>query len=106
MFGSIRKKDYLHPFIIWILLLLWYLIFAGKFFSAPQSRLDNFVTEQSFWFFNQPPKETQDITIVAIDEASRRHLNLKWPWKRSITARLIRNIASYSPEVIGLDIVR
>jgi hypothetical protein len=64
MFGSIRKKDYLHPFIIWILLLLWYLIFAGKFFSAPQSRLDNFVTEQSFWFFNQPPKETQDITIV------------------------------------------
>jgi CHASE2 domain-containing sensor protein len=97
MFGSIRKKDYLHPFIIWILLLLWYLIFAGKFFSAPQSRLDNFV-----WFFNQPPKETQDITIVAIDEASRRHLNLKWPWKRSITARLIRNIASYSPEVIVL----
>jgi putative nucleotidyltransferase with HDIG domain len=105
MFVSIWKKDYFHPFIIWLLLLFWYLIFADKFFSAPQSKLDNFVSEQSFWFFNQPPKETEDITIVAIDEASRRHLNLKWPWKRSITARLIRDIASYSPEVIGLDIV-
>jgi putative nucleotidyltransferase with HDIG domain len=42
---------------------------------------------------------------VAIDESSRRQLNLKWPWKRSVTARLIRDIASYSPEVIGLDIV-
>jgi putative nucleotidyltransferase with HDIG domain len=105
MFGFIWKKDYIHPFIIWTLLLLWYLIFADKFFSAPQSKLDNFVTEQSFWFFNQPPKQIENITIVAIDEASRRHLNLKWPWKRSITARLIRDIASYSPEVIGLDIV-
>jgi putative nucleotidyltransferase with HDIG domain len=105
MFGSIFKKDYFHPFIIWLLLLLWYLIFADKFFFAPQSKLENFVTEQSFWFFNQPPKQTEDITIVAIDEASRHHLNLKWPWKRSITARLIRDIASYSPEVIGLDIV-
>lgn len=105
MFGSIRKKEYLHPFIIWLIFLLWYLIFAAKFFSTPQSKLDHFVTEQSFWFFNQPPEQTEDITIVAIDEASRRQLNLKWPWKRSVTARLIRNIASYSPEVIGLDIV-
>lgn len=105
MFGSIRKKDYFHPFIIWLLILLWYLVFADKFFSTPQGEFNNFVSEQSFWFFNQPPKETEEITIVAIDEASRRHLNLKWPWKRSITARLIREIASYSPEVIGLDIV-
>jgi putative nucleotidyltransferase with HDIG domain len=105
MFASIWKKDYFHPFIIWLLLLFWYLIFADKFFSAPQSKLDNFVSEQSFWFFNQPPKETEDITIVAIDEVSRHHLNLKWPWKRSVTARLIRDIASYSPAVIGLDIV-
>jgi putative nucleotidyltransferase with HDIG domain len=105
MFGSFWKKDYFHPFIIWLLILLWYLIFADKFFSTPQSEFNNFISEQSFWFFNQPPKETEEITIVAIDEASRRHLNLKWPWKRSITARLIREIASYSPEVIGLDIV-
>ncbi len=105
MLGSIKEKDYLHPLIIWLVLLLWYLVFAGRFFPIAQIKLDNFIAEQSFWFFSQPPKQAEKITIVAIDEASRRHLNLKWPWKRSITARLISNIASFSPKVIGLDII-
>jgi HD-GYP domain-containing protein (c-di-GMP phosphodiesterase class II)/CHASE2 domain-containing sensor protein len=105
MFGFFKEKDYLHPLIIWLLLLFWYFIFAEGFFSAPQIRLDNFITEQSFWFFNQTPKEAEKICIIAIDEASRRQLNLVWPWKRSITAKLIREIVSFSPEVIGLDII-
>ena len=105
LFGVIREKDYFHPFILWLILLLWYLFFASNFLSISERKLDNFITEQSFWFFNQTPKEAKEITIVAIDEASRRHLNLKWPWKRSITAKLVRNIAQFSPEVIGLDIV-
>ena len=105
MLGAIKEKNYFHPFVLWLILLLWYLIFADYFFSVPQSKVDNFITEQSFWLFNQEPKETSEITIIAIDEASRRHLNLKWPWNRSITADLIRQIASHSPKVIGLDIV-
>jgi CHASE2 domain-containing sensor protein len=105
MFGFIKKKDFFHPLIIWLILLVWYLIFADKFFSIPKIKLDNLIAEQSFWFFNQTPKEAEDITIIAIDEDSRRYLNLKWPWKRSITAKLITDIASFSPQVIGLDIV-
>jgi len=100
-----KEKDYLHPLIIWLVLLLWYMIFAETFFSTPRIKLENFIADQSFWFFNQTPKEAEQITIIAIDERSRRYLNQKWPWKRSMTAKLIRNIASYSPEVIGLDIV-
>jgi len=105
MLGAIKEKNYFHPFILWLILLLWYMIFADYLFSVPQSKIDNLITEQSFWLFNQGPKEAREITIVAIDEASRRHLNLKWPWNRSITAELIRQIASHSPKVIGLDIV-
>ena len=105
LFAVIREKDYFHPFIIWLILLLWYLLFADNFLSIPKRKFDNLITEQSFWFFNQTPKEAKKITIIAIDEGSRRHLNLKWPWKRSITAKLVRNIASFSPEVIALDIV-
>ncbi len=105
LFGVIREKDYFYPLILWLILLLWYLLFANNFLSIPERKLDNFITEQSFWFFNQTPIEAKEITIVAIDEASRRHLNLKWPWQRSITAKLVRNIASFSPEVIALDIV-
>ena len=105
MLGAIKEKNYFHPFVLWLILLLWYLIFADYFFSVPQSKVDNYITEQSFWLFNQEPKEASEITIIAIDETSRRHLNLKWPWNRSITADLIRQIASHSPKVIGLDIV-
>jgi HD-GYP domain-containing protein (c-di-GMP phosphodiesterase class II)/CHASE2 domain-containing sensor protein len=105
MFGFLKKREYLHPLIIWLLLLFWYLAFAEEFFSAPQIRVDNFITEQSFWFFNQTPKEAEKVCIVAIDEASRRRLNLVWPWKRSVTAKLINEIASFSPEVIGIDII-
>ncbi len=105
MLSFLRERDYFHPLIIWLILLFWYFIFAGRFFSTPLVKLDNFITEQSFWFFNQIPKEAEKVTIVAIDEASRQRLNFVWPWRRSITAKLIREIAAFSPEVIGLDII-
>ncbi|CAB1061032.1 hypothetical protein D1BOALGB6SA_5803 [Olavius sp. associated proteobacterium Delta 1] len=105
MLGAIKEKNYFHPFILWLILLLWYLIFADNFFSVPQSKVDNVITEHSFWLFNQTPQEAKEITIIAIDQDSRRLLNLKWPWKRSISAQLIRNIAAHSPKVIGLDII-
>jgi putative nucleotidyltransferase with HDIG domain len=100
-----RERDYLHPPVIWLVLVVWFLIFADTFFFSAQIRLENFIAEQSFWFFNQMPREAKKIAIVAIDEQSRHELNQKWPWKRSLTAKLIRNIASFSPKVIGLDIV-
>lgn len=105
MLGALTEKNYLHPFVLWFILLLWYLGFADNFFSTPQSKLDHIITEQSFWLFNRAPQEANDITIVAIDEASRRRLNLKWPWNRSVTANLIGQIAAQAPRVIGLDIV-
>ena len=105
MLGFIKKKEYFHPFIIWLVLFLWYLVFVDNFFPTPRIKLNNFIAEQSFWFFNQTPKEAEEITIIAIDEASRRNLNLKWPWERNITAKLLNEIASFSPQVIGLDIV-
>lgn len=105
MLDVIKEKNYLHPFIIWLMLLLWYLGFSNVFLTSPQDRLDNFVAEQSFWFFNKIPKEKEKIAVIAIDKTSRRLLNAKWPWKRGVTAKLIRNIASLSPKVIGLDIV-
>ena len=105
MFRFTVEKNYLHPLILWFVLVLWYLIFADTFFPTPRVQLENFIADQSFWLFNQTPKEAKQITLVAIDEGSRRHLNRNWPWKRSITAKLIRNIAAYEPDVIGLDIV-
>jgi putative nucleotidyltransferase with HDIG domain len=105
MLRSIKEKSFFHPFIIWFYIVLWFFIFSDKFFYTTNLKLANFISEQSFWFFSDPPKVADKITIVAIDDVSRESLNLKWPWKRSVTAQLISNIASLSPKVIGLDFV-
>jgi len=44
------------------------------------------------------------IAIVAIDEKSVNEIG-RWPWKRSIIAKLIDSISSYGAKVIALDIV-
>ncbi len=44
------------------------------------------------------------IAIVAIDEKSVNEIG-RWPWKRSIMAKLIDSLSSYGAKVIALDIV-
>jgi putative nucleotidyltransferase with HDIG domain len=105
MLRRYRQKDFSHPLLIWLVILFWYVIVANRLLLSPQAQFDDLITAQSFWLFNNPPPQTRDVTIVTIDQASRRRLGLKWPWKRSVTAQLIRNIASLSPRVIGLDIM-
>jgi putative nucleotidyltransferase with HDIG domain len=105
MLRRYRQKDFSHPLLIWLVILFWYVIVANRLLLSPQAQFNDLITAQSFWLFNNPPPQTRDVTIVAIDQASRRRLGLKWPWKRSVTAQLIRNIASLSPRVIGLDIM-
>jgi putative nucleotidyltransferase with HDIG domain len=105
MLRLFKQKDILHPFLAWLIILLWYVILGNALFTGPRVTLRHLITAHSFWLFNQPPTEAEHITVVAIDQTSRRFLGLKWPWNRSVTAKLIRNIASYSPKVIGLDIV-
>jgi putative nucleotidyltransferase with HDIG domain len=91
--------------VIWLVVVSWYLAVGDGLLSTPRARFRNFVAAQSFWLFNNPPEEANNITIVAIDEDSRRRLAMKWPWKRGVTAQLIEHIAALSPRVIALDIV-
>ncbi len=105
MLSYFREKEFLHPFCIWFVLLAWYIIIGSTIFFGFHFKCDNFITSQSFWFFSKTPVEAQEVVIVAIDQSSRQELGLKWPWKRSITAQLISNIAKQSPKAVGLDIV-
>lgn len=43
-------------------------------------------------------------TIVAIDERSLARLG-QWPWPRTVLAELLRDIESYEPSAIGLDVM-
>ena len=47
---------------------------------------------------------TQDIVIVAIDDASL-HRHGPWPWHRAQQAALIDAINAYDPSLVALDIV-
>jgi adenylate cyclase len=46
-----------------------------------------------------------EVVIVAVDDASLTALG-RWPWSRSLVARLIDAIAAGQPSVIGLDLVQ
>ena len=102
MLKSFKEKDFYYPFIIWIIIVFWYLIFVYNFFEVAQHKTQDFFSLQAFYLLSRPPQEANEIVIVAIDESSRRKHNLKWPWSRSVTAQLIRNVASFSPKVISL----
>src|SRR3972149_9814610 len=103
--GVLREKNMVHSFVIWDIILIWFMIFVNRLMPGFRISLEQFITAQSFWLLSEQPDESDKITIVAIDEESRKRLNLMWPWKRGLTATLINNINSHDPKVIGLDII-
>src|ERR1700745_1140803 len=45
-----------------------------------------------------------DVALVLIDDASLSRYG-RWPWKRSMLARVVRATATEQPRAIGLDIL-
>ena len=105
MLKAFCEKEFRHPLLIWLMILCWYAFLGQNLLDSPGREVDDFVAAQSFWLFNEPPKEADAVTIVAIDQTSRKRLGVKWPWERHLTATLIQNIAAFSPKTIGLDII-
>lgn len=80
------------------------LLFSVAYFS-PQTKLAklNYLI-QDFIVAHQTRPLTNDIVIVAIDDASIAKLG-RWPWRRSLHVELINKIALEHPAAIGLDIL-
>ena len=55
------------------------------------------------WRGTQEPRD--EITIVAIDQEDFERGAPRWPWPRSLMARLIDQINAYEPAVIAVDIL-
>ena len=88
MFKFFREKDFSHPFIIWCLFLFWYLLVANSLFDYSRLKIQDFFTSQSLHIFQRYPQQAKNIVIVAIDDASRRNLNIKWRWNNSLQYHL------------------
>ncbi len=54
--------------------------------------------------FRGPAPASQEVAIVAIDDASIRELG-RWPWSRDLLARLIARLKEAGPRVVALDII-
>lgn len=65
-------------------------------------RWDNLLYDAQLSFWTRTV--TDEIVIVAIDDQSLRELG-RWPWSRSVHARLIEKLELESPRAIGLDII-
>jgi putative nucleotidyltransferase with HDIG domain len=107
MFFLFREKNFYHAFIVWFIIILWYFLFLSDSAIVKNLResTQDFFAYQSFYLFYDPPEISKDIVIIAIDENSRNHLDIKWPWPRRITAQLLENIVSSGPKVIGVDVI-
>ncbi len=51
----------------------------------------------------RPSPRRNDIVIVALDEKSLEEYG-RWPWSRTLTARLVQVVSAGHPGVIGIDI--
>lgn len=65
-------------------------------------RADRLVYDAALAWWRQPPPD--DIVIVAIDDASIAAIG-RWPWKRSVHATLIEQLAAAGPRALLLDLV-
>lgn len=70
---------------------------------AGKPRVLNLLVQDVAAWISARPAST-DIAIVAIDDASLQDLG-RWPWRRSVHARLIDAIAAQQPRAIGMDVL-
>lgn len=87
----------------------WLLLSAGLVtlvtlltLTQPMPRFDRMLQDNARADMRQPP--SQDIVIVAIDEASMAAIG-RWPWRRALHAELLRRVAADGPRCIGLDLL-
>lgn len=58
----------------------------------------------TFFRLSPAPKEKSQVVIVTIDDQSLQRYG-RWPWSRTLLARLTNNLAGAGASVVGLDIL-
>jgi putative nucleotidyltransferase with HDIG domain len=101
-----RNKHFIYPLLCWWLVVVWF--FAVSIWLHPfdgfKAGVRDLFTRHNV-ILDGAREGTEDIILVAVDEDSLRHTSLKWPWKRTVFADLIRRIQAQSPRAVGFDFV-
>lgn len=89
----------------WCLLMVSALLFSGVIAVTDGTRrADNAVYDIALRMAAARQTPSPDITIVAIDDGSLSAIG-RWPWPRTVLARLITGIANDQPDAIGVDVI-
>ena len=65
-------------------------------------RLDQTLYDKFVSAIDQPRRD--DIIVIAIDDFSLQQLG-RWPWPRSVHARLLDRLSQTKPRAVGLDVI-
>jgi signal transduction histidine kinase/CHASE2 domain-containing sensor protein len=88
----------------WLLLSAILLTFVGlSGMSYPVEELSRRIGDLNFRL-RGTPTTSRDVALVLIDDASLNRYG-RWPWKRSMLARVVRAAAAERPKALGLDIL-
>lgn len=103
------RKSYAYlikPLAIFFFLLVFYLFLNSidtPLISIPRLKTKDFLWQVKHGI-TRPPKEIDQIVLVAIDDNAYSKYGGKWPWEREAFAALIYNINRDKPKVIGLNL--
>src|SRR5215472_2844727 len=88
----------------WLLLNANLLTFVGLLsLSYPVEELSRRISDLNFRL-RGTPGTSRDVALVLIDDASLDRYG-RWPWTRSMLARVVRAVAAERPKALGLDIL-
>lgn len=88
----------------WLLLNAVLLAFVGVLsLTYPVEELSRRTSDLNFRL-RGTQRTSRDVALVLIDDASLNRYG-RWPWKRSLLARVVRATAAEQPRAIGLDIL-
>ena len=99
--ATTRKQDWLQTVALSALLFLVVVFLSA---TIPAVRDWQLRFNDSFFRFSPLPKPRSRVVLVTIDDASLQQLG-RWPWSRTVLARLVNNLNAAGASVIGLDIL-
>lgn len=67
--------------------------------------LADFAWRDLLYTLRPPQTRVEDVIIVAIDEPSFQQIRLRWPWPRSLHAKIVEQLSSAGAAAIAFDVL-
>lgn len=103
---KIKTKYIVEPLIIAVCMLVYYyyLFYSLDYFKTLRYKSADLLAKISN-FVSDPPKQTNEIVVMAIDEDSLAALDVSYPIKRDSIANFVKKISSCGPKMIFLNVL-